>query len=113
MTTSIAAEQVTDGTESATASAERVFSKSIVISAIRCVLAYVVFPLGAPLLGLTDVGPWVGVIISIVAIYFNVYSIRRFWAADHRWKYVMSTLNVGVIILVSILFVIDVRTIVS
>ncbi|NNF55319.1 MAG: hypothetical protein HKN03_12875 [Acidimicrobiales bacterium] len=105
MTVSIAPEVTAD------AQAERVFSKSIVISAIRCVLAYVIFPFAAPLVGFADVGPWVGVAISIVAIYFNAYSIKRFWAANHRWKYVMTTLNVGVIVLVTILFVIDVQTI--
>ena len=90
---------------------ERVFSKSIVISAVRCVLAYVIFPFVAPLLGFADVGPWLGVVISVVAIYFNLYSIKRFWAANHRLKYYVSALNVGVIILVSILLVIDLRAI--
>lgn len=111
MTTSITTEQAPDSDEATRA--ERVFSKSIAISAIRCVLAYVVLPLGAPLIGLTAVGPWVGIVVSVVALYFNVYSIRRFWAADHRWKYYMSTLNIAVIILVSILFVQDLGTILS
>jgi hypothetical protein len=111
MTTSISAEQAADTGDDT--DAERVFSKSIAISAIRCVLAYVIFPLGAPLVGLTTVGPWVGVVVSVVALYFNVYSIRRFWAADHRWKYYMSALNVAVIVLVTILFVEDIRTILS
>jgi len=93
--------------------AEKVFSKSILISAIRCLLTYVLFPFVAPLIGLTDVGPWVGVGLSVVAIYFNIYSIRRFWAADHRWKKPISALNVGVIILVTILLVIDLQTIFS
>ncbi len=105
MTASIAPELT------ANAQAERVFSKSIFISAIRCVLAYVIFPFVAPLLGFADVGPWVGVLISVVAIYFNGYSIKRFWAANHRWKYVMTTLNLGVIVLVAILFVVDLRSI--
>lgn len=111
MTTSITTEQAPASDE--TSRAERVFSKSIAISAIRCVLAYVVLPLGAPLIGLTAVGPWVGIVVSVVALYFNVYSIRRFWAADHRWKYYMSALNIAVIILVSILFVQDLSTILS
>ncbi len=101
----------TDGPE--TAEAERVFSKSIFISAVRCLLTYVLFPFVAPLIGLADVGPWVGVGLSLVAIYFNIYSIRRFWAADHRWKKPISALNVGVIILVSILLFLDLQTIFS
>lgn len=105
MTASIAPDLTPD------AQAERVFSKSIFISGIRCVLAYVFFPFVAPLLGFADVGPWVGVVISLVAIYFNGYSIKRFWAANHRLKYFMTTLNLGVIVLVTILFVIDLQAI--
>ncbi len=101
----------TDAT--ASEDAEQVFSQSILISATRCVLTYVIFPFAAPIVGLAGVGPWVGVVLSLVAIYFNVYSIRRFWAADHRWKIPMSTLNVGVIILVSILLVLDLQKILS
>ena len=114
MTTPLASTTpVTDDTGTTAEDAEQVFSQSIVISAIRCVLTYVVFPFAAPLVGLTGVGPWVGIALSLVAIYFNVYSIRRFWAADHRWKKPMSALNVGVIILVSILLVLDIQTILS
>ena len=114
MTTPLASTTpVSDDTGTTVEDAEQVFSQSIVISAIRCVLTYVVFPFAAPLVGLTDVGPWIGIALSLVAIYFNVYSIRRFWAADHRWKKPMSTLNVGVIILVSILLVLDIQTILN
>ena len=114
MTTPLASSTpVTEAAGTSSEDAEQVFSQSIFISAVRCVLTYVIFPFAAPLVGLTDVGPWVGVVLSVVAIYFNVYSIRRFWAADHRWKKPMSALNVGVIILVSILLVLDIQTILS
>ncbi len=103
----------TDTEKTTAEDAEQVFSQSIIISATRCVLTYVIFPFAAPIVGLAGVGPWVGVVLSLVAIYFNVYSIRRFWAADHRWKKPMSVLNVGVIILVTILLVLDLQTILS
>ena len=35
--------------------AERVFSKSVVISGIRCLLTYIVFPFVAPLVGIASV----------------------------------------------------------
>lgn len=93
------------------AGAERVFSKSVVISGIRCVLTYVIFPFVAPLVGLTsDTGAVVGVIIGIVAIVFNVLSIRRFFAADHPYKWWASALNAAVIVLLVVLFVIDSQT---
>ena len=78
--------------------AERRFSQSMVVSGTRCLLAYIVFPYVFPLLGVTDVvGPAVGVAIGVVAVVFNVVSIRRFWRVDHRLKWAMSTVNVAVI----------------
>lgn len=95
-------------------SAARVFSTSVLISGIRCVLAYVVFPWILPLFGLTDwLGPWIGITISIVAIGFNVASIRRFWRADHPWKWAISAINVSVIGLLSILLVVDLSAVFS
>jgi hypothetical protein len=90
--------------------ASRTFSTSVVVSGIRCTLAYVVFPWLLPALGLASgVGPAVGLVIGPVAIAFNVASIRRFHASDHRWKWHITTLNVMVIGLLSVLFVLDLR----
>ena len=70
----------------------------MVVSGTRCLLAYIVFPYVLPLLGVTDVvGPAVGVGIGVVAVVFNVVSIRRFWRVNHRLKWAMSTINVAVI----------------
>lgn len=89
-------------------SVERTFSISIVISAIRCTLTYVIFPWGLPLLGIAGgVGPTIGVVIGTIAIVANVASIRRFWAVDHRYKVPISVLNSGIIVLLVILVVVD------
>lgn len=89
-----------------------VFSKSIMISAVRCLLAYVIFPFVAPAVGLAGGAEGViGLIISLVAIAANVFSIRRFWAADHRWKIPISILNVTVIAMLTVLLIDDLRTI--
>lgn len=91
--------------------AERVFSNSVVISGIRCVLTYVIFPFVAPLVGITaGVGATIGVLIGVVAIVFNVASIRRFFAADHRFKWWASAMNLAVIVLLAVLFVVDSQT---
>lgn len=93
-------------------SAARVFSTSVMISGIRCVLAYVVFPWILPILGLADgLGPWIGVTISVVAIGFNIASIRRFHRSDHPWKWAISAINVAVIGLLSVLLVMDLNSI--
>ena len=88
--------------------AQRVFSTSILISATRCTLTYVVFPFVAPLIGIASgVTSAVGLVIGTVAIVFNVLSIRRFWAADHRWKWPMTILNLSVIVLLVVLLIVD------
>lgn len=88
--------------------ATRVFSTSILISGIRCLLAYVIFPWVLPAAGVAGgVGPGIGLAVGLVAIAFNIASIRRFHAADHRWKWQISVLNGAVIALLSILAVID------
>ncbi len=97
--------------EPADAPAERLFSRSVVISGIRCTLTYVIFPFVAPLIGIAaSVGAVIGVLIGVVAIVFNVMSIRRFFKADHRYKWWASAMNVAVILLLVILFVIDSQT---
>ena len=95
----------------APAKAERVFSKSVAISGIRCTLTYVVFPFVAPLIGIaSNVGAVIGVLIGVVAIVFNVMSIRRFFAADHPYKWWASAMNVAVIVLLAVLFIVDSQT---
>jgi hypothetical protein len=89
--------------------ATRAFSVSMLISATRCVLTYVVFPWVLPAAGVAGgVGPGVGLVVGVVALASNGLSIRRFWAADHRWKWPITAINVGVIALVSTFVVGDV-----
>ena len=91
--------------------AERVFSRSVLISGIRCTLTYVIFPFVAPLIGVAaDVGAVIGVSIGVVAIVFNIMSIRRFFAADHPYKWWASAMNSAVIVLLVILFIVDSQT---
>lgn len=93
------------------AESERLFSKSALISGIRCTLTYVILPIIAPVVGITaSVGAIIGVAIGIVAVFFNVLSIRRLFAADHPYKWWAGAMNVSVIILLIILFVVDSQT---
>ncbi|MEM7338911.1 MAG: hypothetical protein AAF467_09705 [Actinomycetota bacterium] len=93
----------------ASAAAQQGFSRSIVISGIRCVLTYVILPFVTPLIGLAPgVGPSIGLVVGTVAIAANVFSIRRFWKADHHWKKPITVLHVSVIVLLSILLYLDI-----
>lgn len=92
---------------------ERAFSVSMLISAIRCTLTYVALPFALPLLGLTPgVGPVLGVTIGVIAIAANVFSMRRFWRAQHPWRRPITALHVGVIGLLLVLIVLDVSALI-
>lgn len=94
--------------------AQRGFSRSIVVSGIRCVLTYVVLPFVTPFLGFAPgTGPVIGLVIGTVALAANVLSIRRFWRADHRWKKPVTALHLGVIVLLLILMYLDVAALVG
>ena len=93
-----------EGTERA----ERTFSISLLVSAVRCTLTYVLIPWVFPLLGIAGgVGPVLGIVIGTAAIVANIVSIRRFHRADHRWKWPMTVVNSGIIVLLVILVVVD------
>lgn len=90
--------------------ATRAFSTSIVISAIRCLLTYVIFPWVLPAVGVAGgIGPGLGLVVGVVALVSNAVSIRRFWVSDHRWKWAITVLNSGVMVLVGILVAGDLR----
>lgn len=86
----------------------RAFSVSMVISGIRCVLTYVVFPWVLPALGYVGgIGPGLGLAVGVVAISSNVASIRRFMRSRHKWRWHVAVVNVSVIGLLGYLLVID------
>lgn len=107
--TSNATPTATSGPTADPAETTRVFSTSVLVSAIRCTLAYVVFPWLLPAFGLAGgVGPGIGLAVGAVAIGFNIVSIRRFHRADHHWKWPITALNCTVIAMLSVLAVIDI-----
>ena len=95
-------ESYTDGRAVTDVGTEKVFRWSILVSAVRCTLAYVIFPFVAPLLSLASgIEGTIGLVIGVVAIASNIYSIRRFWLTDYKWKVPLTFLNVGMIGLVA------------
>ena len=103
-----------EGRRPSPGAAERAFSTSMVVSGLRCLLTYVVLPFVGPALGLaTGVGPVLGIVIGAVAIVANVASARRFWMADHRWRWGFTAVAAGVTALVSVLVVRDVAALVG
>ncbi len=96
------------GDTAAEEEAQKTFSTSITISAVRCLFTYVLFPFVAPIVGVASgVGSTIGVVTSVIGIAANVWSIRRFHSSRHSWRWPITAINLGVIGLLSILFVID------
>jgi hypothetical protein len=94
--------------------AQRGFSRSVLISGIRCTLTYIVLPFVAPFIGLApNVGPVVGLVVGTVAMAANLFSIRRFWRADHRWKVQATFLHCAVLVLLTILMVGDIQDLIG
>jgi hypothetical protein len=90
-------------------SAYSAFQRSMLISATRCTLTYVVFPFVVPAAGFaTGVGPVLGIVIGVVAMVCDVLTIRRFFAIDHRWRWHYSAIAGSVICLLLVLMVQDV-----
>ncbi len=94
--------------------AESAFQKSMLISATRCTLTYVIFPFVLPAMGIvTSVGPIFGIVIGVLAMVCDVFSIRRFFAADHRYRWHFTALAVGVIGLLLVLLVDDIAALLT
>lgn len=103
--------RINEDTTATERDAQRAFSTSILVSATRCTLTYLVLPFLLPVLGLAaGVGPAIGVPVGAVAITSNVATIRRFWAADHRWRWAYTALALTVIALLLVLMVEDVAS---
>jgi hypothetical protein len=87
-----------------------IFSISIVISALRCLITYIVLPFLAPIFGqAAGAGPAIGVPVGIVALIFDVRGVRRFWLADHRQRWVMTGVYAAVMVMVLTFLGIDVH----
>jgi hypothetical protein len=86
----------------------RIFSASIFLSALRCLLSYIVLPVVLPAIGLArGVGPAIGIPIGILALTFDYLGIRRFWLADHRQRWAFSAIYAVVGTMVLVLLVVD------
>jgi hypothetical protein len=96
------------------ASAENAFSKSILISATRCLLTYVLLPLLGPLLNFSGaVGPVLGIALGLVSMVAIVYSMRRFFAADHKFRWKYTAIGGAILVLLVAQMVIDIVDLVS
>ena len=92
-----------------TAQAYSAFQKSMLISATRCTLTYIVFPIVLPLLGIAKgVGPLLGILIGSFAMVCDVFTIRRFFMVDHKYRWYFTVVALTVISLLFVLLFQDI-----
>ena len=53
------------------------------------------------------VGSAIGLVVGVVAIVFNILSIRRVWRADFRLKWPVTIFNSTIIVMLLVLFALD------
>lgn len=85
-------------------SAHHAFRISVVISAVRCTITYVVVPVLLPILSLSGwVASPIGLALCAIAAINGVVSLRRFWRIDHpqRWTYTAFITVVFIILTIS------------
>jgi hypothetical protein len=78
----------------------------MILSALRCLLTYIFLP-GLSLIfsTTTTVAPLIGIPLAIVALVFDVLGIRRFWVANHQWRWYVTFIYLAVMVLVTILLI--------
>ena len=72
-------------------------------------MTYVVFPFVIPAIGFAaGVGPVLGIIIGVIAITCDIFTIRRFFIVDHKYRWYFSAIALSVIGLLTVLLVEDI-----
>jgi hypothetical protein len=85
----------------------RAFNISLLLSGLRCVVAYVVAPFVVPALGLTVI-PALGLALSCVALVFDVRGLRRLFVVQHPYRWAMAGLYLAVVAFVLVVIFVDV-----
>lgn len=93
---------------------ENVFGKSIAVSATRCIVTYILLPLLAPIVGLAGVaGPILGLVLGLVSMIAITISMRRFFAADHKWRWYYAAVAGAIYVALLVAAVADVRHLIN
>lgn len=88
--------------------ARRNTTTAIVVSGIRCIITYLLIPILAPVIGLSDtVSAPLTIGLSVAAIVMGVSGVRRFWIADHRARWAYTTFIAVIVVLLAVGIVFD------
>ena len=99
---------------SAVFGARRSMSGSIVVSAIRCTITYLVIPIVTPFVGfMSALGAPLSIALCVLAAVMGITSVRRFWIADHRARWAYTAFIGVVLVALTVAVAMDVATIVQ
>lgn len=103
-----------DGPRQSIFDAETAFGRSIMISAVRCLITYVFLPLLAPVIKVSGAfGPVLGLLLGAVSMVAIVLSMRRFFAADHKWRWGYTVVGAGIFVLLIVAGISDIASLVG
>ncbi len=90
---------------------ENAFGKSIAVSAIRCTVTYLLLPLLAPIVDLTQgvTRPVVGLLLSAISMTAIALSMRRFFASNHKWRWGYSIVGGSIFVALLVMALFDIR----
>jgi hypothetical protein len=89
-------------------------SRSILVSAVRCIITYLVVPVAVPALGVLDVvAAPLSIALCALAAFMSVRSVRRFFLADHPKRWAYTTFAAVVLVFLAVAVAADIATIAS
>jgi ABC-type iron transport system FetAB permease component len=88
--------------------AERVFNTSIVLSAARCIIQYVVLPFVLPVIGVaSNVAVPISLTLEGIAVVAILFSLRRFWQVRYKGRWGYLALASAALVLLTVFIVTD------
>ena len=93
--------------------AHRNFRVALIVSGVRCLITYLAIPILVPIVGFAGVlAAPLGIALCLVAGVNGVVSVRRFWASDHRGKWMYTWFIAFVFVVLLMAMVADIARIV-
>lgn len=89
--------------------AERAFTWSLAMSALRCVIKYIVFPFVLPVIGISGgLATGLTLLINLVAISSLILTTRRLWQINYKRKWAYLTVALGTLLFLLAFIAIDI-----
>ncbi|MBB4138901.1 hypothetical protein [Microbacterium invictum] len=95
-------------------SAHRAFRVAILVSAVRCLITYLAIPILIPIAAVAGlVAAPLSIALCLFAFVNGVISVRRFWIANHRYRWMYTNFMAVVFAVLAVTLVIDIGGLVA